>query len=122
MGSQTGAERAGKGPGCRPGRWSLVSRRSAIVTSQSRPGLAPSAPVMACWQRNRQFTQPPAAARRWRMDMKAANASTAAVAATAVAVSTAATTAAVLTKWLTGLANTSKATATMATSKLAGRA
>ena len=122
MGSQTGAERAGKGPGCRPGRWSLVSRRSAIVTSQSRPGLAPSAPIMACWQRNRQFTQPPAAARRWRMDMKAANASTATVAATAVAVSTAVSTAAVPKKWLARPANITQATTTMAASRLAGRA
>jgi hypothetical protein len=77
---------------------------------------------MACWQRNRQFTQPPAAARRCRVDMTAANASAAAVAATAVPVSTAARTAAVLTKWLTGPANTSQATATMAVSRLAGRA
>jgi hypothetical protein len=77
---------------------------------------------MACWQRNRQFTQPPAAARRRRTDMKAANVSAAAVAATAAAVSTAARTAAVPKKWLTGLANTTQATATMATSRLAGRA
>ena len=79
-------------------------------------------PVMACWQRNRQFTQPPAAARRCRADMKAANASAAAVAAHGGAVSTAARTAAVLKKWLTGPANTSQATATMAASRLAGRA
>jgi hypothetical protein len=77
---------------------------------------------MACWQRNRQFTQPPAAARPRRVDMKVANASTAAVAATAVAVSTAARTAAVLKKWLAGPANTTQATATMAVSRLAGRA
>jgi hypothetical protein len=77
---------------------------------------------MACWQRNRQFTQPPAAARRWRVDMKAANASVAATAAPAVAVSTAARTAVVLKKWLTGVANTTQATATMAASRLAGRA
>ena len=77
---------------------------------------------MACWQRNRQFTQPPAAARRCRADMKAANASVAATAAPAAAVSTAARTAVVLKKWLTGAANTTQATATMAASRLAGRA
>jgi hypothetical protein len=77
---------------------------------------------MACWQRNRQVTQPPAAARRWRVDMKAANASAAAVAATAVAVSTAARTAAVLKKWLAGPAKTTQAMTTMAASRLAGRA
>jgi hypothetical protein len=54
--------------------------------------------------------------------MKAANVSAAAVAATAAAVSTAARTAAVPKKWLTGLANTTQATATIATSRLAGRA
>jgi len=77
---------------------------------------------MACWQRNRQFTQPPDAARRWRTDLKAANASAAATAAPAAAVSTAASTAMVLKKWLTGVANTTQATATMAASRLAGRA
>ena len=50
---------------------------------------------MACWQRNRQFTQPPATARRRRVDMKLATASAAATAAPAVAASTASMTAAV---------------------------
>jgi hypothetical protein len=77
---------------------------------------------MACWHWNRQFTHPPAAARRRRVDMKVARTSAAATAALAVATSTATMTAAVLKKWLTGPENTSQATATMAVSRLAGRA
>ena len=77
---------------------------------------------MACWHRNRQFTHPPAAARRRRVDMRVAKTSAAATAALAVATSTATITAAVLKKWLTGPPNTSQATATMAASRLAGRA
>ena len=77
---------------------------------------------MACWQRNRQFTQPPAAARRWRVDMKVVKTNAAATAAPAVAVSTATMAAAVPKKWLTGPENTSHATVTMAISQLAGRA
>jgi len=50
---------------------------------------------MACWQRNWQLTQPPAAARRRRVDRKAANTDVAATAATPVATATAAMTAAV---------------------------
>jgi hypothetical protein len=65
--------------------------RSAVVTSHSRRGC----PVMACWQRNWQLTQPPAAARRRRVDANAAKASAAATAATAVATVTAAMKAAV---------------------------
>ena len=53
--------------------------------------------------------------------MTAANASVAAVTVTAVAVSAPASTA-VPKKWLAGRANTSQATATMAASRLAGRA
>jgi hypothetical protein len=91
-----------------------------VVTSQNlRP---PVVPVMACWHWNRQFTQPPAAARRRRVDMKVAKTSAAATAAPAVATITAIMTAAVLKKWLTGPENTSQATATMAASRLAGRA
>jgi hypothetical protein len=77
---------------------------------------------MACWHWNRQFTQPPAPARRCRVDMNVAKASAAATAALAVATSTATSTAAVLKKRLTGPPNTSQATATMAASRLAGRA
>ncbi len=77
---------------------------------------------MACWQRNWQLTQPPAAARRRRTDMKVAKASAAATAAPAVATITAVTRAAVSKKWLTGPAKTSHATSTMAASRLAGRA
>ena len=77
---------------------------------------------MACWQRNWQLTQPPAAARRRRVDMKIAKTSAAATAAPAAATVTAIMTAAVLKKWLTGTAKTSHATATMASSRLAGRA
>jgi hypothetical protein len=40
---------------------------------------------MACWQRNWQFTQPPAAARRCRVEAKAAKASAATTAAPPVA-------------------------------------
>jgi hypothetical protein len=54
--------------------------------------------------------------------MKVAKATAAATAALAVATSTATMTAAVLKKWLTGPENTSQATATMAASRLAGRA
>jgi hypothetical protein len=54
--------------------------------------------------------------------MNMAKASAAATAALAVATSTAISTAAVLRKWLTGPPNTSQATATMAASRLAGRA
>ena len=50
---------------------------------------------MACWQRNWQLTQPPAAARRRRVDMKVAKTSATATAAPAVATVTAATRAAV---------------------------
>ena len=78
--------------------------------------------VMACWQRNWQLTQPPAAARRRRVDIKAAKTSAAATTAPAAATVTATMTAAVLKKWLTGTAKTSHATATMASSQLAGRA
>jgi len=92
--------------------------RSAVVTSQSHR----AGSVMACWQRNWQLTQPPAAARRRRADMKIAKTSAAAAAAPPAATVTAITTAAVLKKWLTGTANTSHATATMASSQLAGRA
>jgi len=77
---------------------------------------------MACWHWNRQFTQPPAAARRRRVDMSVAKTSAAVTAAPAVATSTATMTAAVLTKWLSGPENTSQATATIAASRLAGRA
>ena len=77
---------------------------------------------MACWQRNWQLTQPPAAARRRRIDMKVAKTSAAVTAAPTAATVTAIMTAAVLKKWLTGTANTSHATATMASSRLAGRA
>jgi hypothetical protein len=77
---------------------------------------------MACWHWNRQFTQPPAAARRRRVDMTAAKASAAVTAAAAVATSTATITAAVLKKWLTGPENTSQATVRMTASQVAGRA
>ena len=77
---------------------------------------------MACWQRNWQLTQPPAAARRRRVTLKVATTSAAAAAAAAVAAVTAITTVAVSKKWLTGAANTSQATKTMAASQLAGRA
>jgi hypothetical protein len=77
---------------------------------------------MACWHWNRQLTHPPAPARRRRVDMKVAKTSVAATAALAVATSTATSTAAVLKKWLTGPENASQATATMAASRLAGRA
>ena len=88
-GSKTGTERLGAPPGrpARPG-WpgaGACGLRSAAVTSRNRRAGA----VMACWQRNRQFTQPPAAARRRRVDMKLATASAAATAAPAVAASTA---------------------------------
>jgi hypothetical protein len=89
-----------------------------VVTSQSR--LAGS--VMACWQRNWQLTQPPAAARRRRTDMKVAKNSAAPTAAQAVAAVTATMSAAVSKKWLTGPENTSQATTMMAASRLAGRA
>ncbi len=49
---------------------------------------------MACWQRNWQLTQPPAAARRRRTDMQVAKASAAATAAPAVPTVTAITRAA----------------------------
>jgi hypothetical protein len=77
---------------------------------------------MACWQRNWQLTQPPAAARRRRVDIKIAKTSAAATAAPTVATVTVIARAAVLKKWLTGVANTSHATAAMAASRLAGRA
>jgi len=89
-----------------------------VVTSQSRR----VGSVMACWQRNWQLTQPPAAARRRRVDMKVAKTSAAATAAPAVAAATATTRAAVSRKWLTGPENTSHATIMMAASRLAGRA
>ena len=54
--------------------------------------------------------------------MKVAKASAAATAAPAVATVTAVTRAAPSKKWLTGTANTSHATNTMAASRLAGRA
>jgi hypothetical protein len=77
---------------------------------------------MACWHWNRQFTQPPAAARRRRVDMRVAKTSAAVTAAPAVATMTATMTAAVLKKWLSGPENISQATATIAASRLAGRA
>jgi hypothetical protein len=91
------------------------------VTSQNR--LAGGAEgIMACWQRNRHPVQPPAAARRRRVDMTAAKASAAATAAPAVAVSTATRTAAVPKKWLTGPENASHVTIRMAARQPAGRA
>ena len=69
---------------------------------------------MACWQRNWQLTQPPAAARRRRVDMKIAKTSAAATAAPTAATVTAVATAAVLKKWLTRTAKTSHATNTIA--------
>jgi hypothetical protein len=89
-----------------------------VVTSQSRR----AGSVMACWQRNWQLTQPPAAARRRRADMKIAKTSAATTAVPTAATVTAMMTAAVLKKWLTGAAKISHATATMASSQLAGRA
>ena len=89
-----------------------------MVTSQSRR----AGSVMACWQRNWQLTQPPAAARRRRVDMQVAKTSAAATAAPAVAAVTATLRAAVSRKWLTGRENTSHATIMMAASRLAGRA
>ena len=77
---------------------------------------------MACWQRNWQLTHPPAAARRRRADLNVAKASAATPAAPTVTTVTAVTRAVVLKKWLTGTANTSHATNTMAASRLAGRA
>jgi hypothetical protein len=77
---------------------------------------------MACWQRNWQLTHPPAAARRRRTDLNVAKASTATPAAPTVTTVTAVIRAAVVKKWLTGTANTSHATNTMAASRLAGRA
>jgi hypothetical protein len=56
---------------------------------------------MACWQRNWQLTQPPAAARRRRVDMKVAKTSAAVTAAPPVATVTAITRSAVLKKCLT---------------------
>jgi hypothetical protein len=67
------------------------SVRSAVVTSQGRR----DDPVMACWQRNWQLTQPPADARRRRVDINDANTSTAAMAAPPVATVAATTKAAV---------------------------
>jgi len=92
--------------------------RSAMVTSRRRR----AGSVMACWQRNWQLTQPPAAARRRRVDMKIATTSAAVTAAPAAATVTAVMSVAVLKKWLTGVANTSHATNTMAARRLPGRA
>jgi hypothetical protein len=59
------------------------------------PRLVPACgSVMACWQRNWQLTQPPAAARRRRTDMKITKASAAATTAPAAATVTAITRAA----------------------------
>jgi hypothetical protein len=77
---------------------------------------------MACWHWNRQFTQPPAPARRRRVDMRVAKTSAAATAAPAVATSTATMTATVPKKWLTGPETTSQATVKIAASQIAGRA
>jgi hypothetical protein len=71
--------------------------RSTVLTSQSRR----AGSVMACWQRNWQLTQPPAAARRRRVDMKVAKTSAAVTAAPPVATVTAITRSAVLKKCLT---------------------
>jgi hypothetical protein len=95
MGSKTGTERPGAPPG-RPGGpgWPGATSgglRSAVVTSESRR----ACPARGCWQRNRQFTQPPAAAWRWRVDIKVVTTSAAATAAPAVAAVTATMTAAV---------------------------
>jgi hypothetical protein len=78
--------------------------------------------VMACWQRNWQLTQPPAAARRRRTDIKTAKTSAAATTAPTAATVAAVARAAVLKKWLTRPANSSHATNTIAASRLAGRA
>jgi len=120
MGSKTGTERVGVPPWrpallAGPGAGGV---RSAVVTSQSHG----DRPVMACWQRNWQVTQPPAAARRRRTDMKTATASAAEMAAPAMATVTATVSAAVSKKRPAGRANTSHATATMAASQTAGRA
>jgi hypothetical protein len=57
-----------------------------VVTSQSRDGR----PVMACWQRNRQVTQPPAVARRRRTDMSVAKTTAAVTAVPPTAITAAA--------------------------------
>lgn len=77
---------------------------------------------MACWQRNWQLTQPPADARRRRVDMNAANTSAAAMAAPPVATVAATTQAAVPRKWPAGSENTSSAPISRAANQPAGRA
>jgi hypothetical protein len=67
------------------------ARRSAVVTSHDRRDDS----VMACWQRNWQLTQPPAAARRRRVDITAASTSAVATAAPAITTVSATATAAV---------------------------
>jgi hypothetical protein len=88
-----------------------------VVTSQDRRG-----PVMACWQRNRQLTQPPPADRRRRADIAAVSTTATAAAAPAVATNAATRMAAVAKKWLTGPENASQATIRMAVTKVTGRA
>jgi hypothetical protein len=87
------------------------------VTSQN--GLDP---VIACWQRNRQLTQPPPADLRRRADIAAVSTTAKDAAAPAAATSAATRTAAVAKKWLTGPENASQATIKMAARKDTGRA
>ncbi len=106
---------------CRTGHagWPVPAcPRSAVLTSRSRPG----GPVMACWHWNRQVTQPPAAARRLRADMAAANTSAAATAVATSAAVTATTRPAVLKKCSVGFPNARKMTSTMPAIMLTGRA
>jgi hypothetical protein len=77
---------------------------------------------MACWHWNRQVTQPPAAARRLRVDMAAPTTSAAATAAAAIAAVTATTRPAVPKKAAVGLPNARKTMSTIPASMLTGRA
>jgi hypothetical protein len=77
---------------------------------------------MACWHWNRQLTQPPVAARCRLVAMKIAKASVAATAVPSVAAMIATSVAAWPNWRLTGPANTSQATATIAAKHPAGRA
>jgi len=92
--------------------------RSTVLTSGNRRGCR----VMACWHRSWQRTQPPASARRRRIEPNATNASTAATAAPPAATAIAAISAATSKKCAACRPNTSSTTSTTAAIMPAGRA
>jgi hypothetical protein len=92
--------------------------RCTVLTISNRRGCS----VIACWQRNWQLTQPPAAACRRRIDKNTTYASTAATTAAPTVTATATSSPAASKKWPACRPNTTNTTRRNAASLIAGRA